>query len=232
MDINDFLSRLAEVAAKRNSEIAGNIQGREALLQKITIDLTTARSIDNALKISVPFKSVAIEDASDSNTLVYLALGDNSLDSMRNAKKLRSNDSFEFSSMVSSAFLYWSAQSGKQLTLVFSTTGTFKPGSQISVLSGGVSIADGDTLTSNLLTGGVATIAAPAGAATKILDADTARKSMKLYIDNDSWIGDASVSPGARGVLYMAGLIEIPSTAAHYIYPVSGTTNVFGNDYR
>lgn len=180
-DLNDLNLRVADKQAGRSADIAQNIRGREALLKKVYIDLTTAQSSSNAKKISIPFKSVSVEGATDSSTNLFMALGDNSLDAVNDAKQLKSNDSFEFDSMVSSCYLYWTAQSGKSLYLVFSTTGAFRPGSQISVISGGINITEGDALSSTLLTGGLPTIAVTSRV--KILDQDTSRKNFVGYTD-------------------------------------------------
>ena len=234
MEFNDFLSKLASWAADRNAEIAGNIQGREALLKKVPIDLSVARSVNNALKISVPFKSVTVEAATDSTCKIYLGLGDNTLDALQDAKELKANDSFDFERFVGSAFLFWDAQAGKSLKLVFSTTGSFKPGSQISQISGGLSISEGSALSSAKLgsLGTAATVAVPDSAATVILPADTDRKNNRLYTDADIWIGDASVAVNARGIPITTGWFEWPSTSILYAIAVSGTANIYGNDTR
>jgi len=231
-DIQDLISRIAEAVAQRNAEISQSISGREAIIKVVPLALDTARSINNALKISIPFKSVCVEAATDSTTKIFMGLGDNSLSAMGDAKQLTANDSFEFSGMVSSAYLYWAAQSGKSMNLVFSTMGAFKPGSQISQISGGVSVSEGSALASNLLTGGVATIAVVTGAGQKIIDSDTSRKNMQIFTDAPIWIGDSSVAVNTRGVRVEAGLFNWPCTAALYATAVAGTANVYGNDTR
>jgi len=234
MEFNDFLSKLADWAATRNAQIAGNIQGREALLKKVPIDLTTARSVNNALKIGVPFKSVSVEGATDSTCKIYLGLGDNTLDALQDAKELKANDSFDFDSFVSSAFVFWDAQAGKSLKLVFATTGSFKPGSQISQISGGLSISEGSAISSAKLgaAGNAATVALDAVTAAVILPSDTDRKNQRMYTDAPIWIGDASVAVNARGIPIPAGWFEWPCTSILYAISVAGTANIYGNDTR
>jgi hypothetical protein len=163
-----------------------------------------------------------------------LALGDNSLAAMSDAKILKSNDSFIFDSMISSAFLYWDAQSGKSLTLCFATTGEFYPGSQISVVSGGVSITEGSALSSALLgsAGNAASVSVTSASAVQICAADSSRKKLTFYTNADLWVGDASVAVGSRGIPVYAGYFEWPSQATLYAIAVGATATVTGNDTR
>lgn len=224
MDMKDFLARLAEFSAQQNAEIAGNIQGREALLQPVYLDLSVARPKENALKIGIAFKSVCVENPSDSSAYCKLALGDNTVASLEGAKILKSNDSFEFTRMVSSSYLWWPAQSGKYMTLVFATTGVFKPGSQVSQLAGGVSILDGSGVSSAYLgASSNSSEISVAATATLILPADSNRKMAELeVIDADVRIGDSGVT-ATTGVPRNAGSVwEYRSTAALYAIPASG----------
>lgn len=233
-DLQELTAIVAEVVAKRNAQISQSISGREALVKKVPIDLTTARSRNNALKVPIPFISVVVEAATDSTAKLYLSLGDNTLSSIEDAKELKANDSFEFSAMVAVAYLWWDAQSGKSMNLCFATTGVFKPGSQISQISGGLAISEGSALSSAKLgsLGTAATVAVPTGAGTVILPADTDRKNNRMYTDADIWIGDASVAVDARGIYVPAGWFEWPCTSILYATSVAGTANVYGNDTR
>jgi hypothetical protein len=224
----DLNTRAADKEANRISDIKKNIQGREALIKKVYIDLGTARDISNGLKISIPFKSVTVEAASDTTAYLNLSLGDNTLAAMNDAKILKSNDSFEFESMVSASFLWWPAQSGKYLTLVFATTGTFKPGSQISQISGGVTIQEGSSFSEALLSStGAATSVSVTTTATQLLKLDTDRKVATLYTDAPIFLGGSSVTAGV-GVPVGPGQFQIRNTAAIYAITAAGTATVIG----
>jgi len=225
----DSDARIADASAQRASELRRGNSGRLAIFSKIYCDLRTAQSQNNAYKISVPFRSVFVRSATDSNAVVYLAPNENAIGNIAEALPLYKNDSFNFGVMMAGAFLWWPQQPGKTMELYVSTEGDMKPGSQLSQLAGGVSVLDGTTVISDGLasTADQATIAI--ATATMVLPADTDRKKATLYIDGDCWGGDASVAVGARGVLFKAGLIELANTGAFYLAPVLGTVNVYGN---
>lgn len=228
----DRESRLASSQLQRNAEIARGIEGRVLTFQKVYCDLATAQNANNAMKISVPFRALFVRTATDSTAVVYFSPNENSIGNIAEAMPLYKNDSFNFGIMIAGGYLWWPAQTGKIMEIYLSTEGEMKPGSQVSQIAGGLSVSDGSSLASNLLTGGLATIALPAAAATKILDTDTDRKSAELYFDTDVWVGDASVSPNARGLLVLAGGYTYKNTAQLYAYPDSGAGNVFGNVHK
>lgn len=229
MDMNDFFARLSEFAKQQQSEIAGNIQGRQALIKKVYIDLGTARTPGNPYKISIPFKSVVVEGASDSTAYLNLALGDSSLDAINDAKILKSNDSFEFQQMVSSSYLWWPAQSGKYLTLAFATTGFFRPGSQVSQLAGGVTILDGSSFSQALLgSGGNATSVAISTTAAVILPADTDRKTATLVSSVPAFIGNSAIASDLGVPVQANQPFVIRNTAAIYAITAAGSGLITG----
>jgi len=229
-DANDFNARVADKQAQRNADIRQNIQGREALLKKVYIDLSTARDKNNALKISIPFKSVVVEQASDPSAVVNLVLGDNNLSAIADSKQLKQNDSFQFESTVSSAYLWWDAQSGKSLYLVFATTGNFFTGSQLSTISGGVTTSDGASVNdTGLGASSNASSITIASSATLILPQDLNRKVAELYVNGgDIMIGGSAVTTG-KGVPRLNGeRFEWRNTAALYGILVNGAPIVTG----
>lgn len=205
---------------------------RPKLSLRVPIQLDNARSESNPLVIIQPFNGFYVEEATDSTTEVKMGLGSTDNYNTGNYSTLKQNDAAFSPEEIRGCTLFWDAQAGKEIVLVFYVGLEFRPGSLLSVITGGVTVTDGDALSSAKLQGDVATIACPGGSATQILAADADRKVNYLYIDSPAWIGDASVAPGARGVLYQAGLIEWRSPAAAYLYPVAGVVNVFGNDFR
>lgn len=215
----------------RNQEIAEGIAGRLNVFQKIYCDLGTAQNAANAYKISVPFRSVFVREATDSSAVVYFSPNENSIGNIAEAMPLYKNDSFDFGFTLPGGYLWWTAQSGKTMSLYLSTLGRMTPGSQVSQIAGGLTVSSGSSLASNLLTGGVATIALT-GTAAKILDTDTDRKMAELYFDADVWVGDASVAIGSRGRLVQAGEYVYQNTAQLYAVAVTGSANVFGNVHK
>ncbi len=226
-------SRLASEMLQRNAEIARGIEGRVLTFQKVYCDLSTAQNANNAMKIGVPFRSLFVRTATDSSAVVYFSPNENSIGNIAEAMPLYKNDSFNFGKTISGGYLWWTAQAGKIIEIYLATDGEMKPGSQVSQIAGGLSVSDGSSLISNLLTGGVATIAIVTGTAQKILDSDTDRKAAELYFDADVWVGDStSVAVGARGRLVQAGEYIYRNTAALYATAVSGTANVYGNIHK
>jgi len=220
-------------ASERESEISEMLSGRANIFQKVYCDLATAQPSNRLYRVTIPFRSIFVRDATDSTAVVYFSPNENSIGNVAEALPLYKNDTFDFARMIAGGYFWWDAQAGKTMSIYVSTMGAMRAGSQLSQISGGFSISDGSAIASNKLTGEVATIACPAGAATQILSADSDRKVMNLYIDGAAWIGDASVAPNARGTLVQPGIITINSTALLYLYPAGGATvNVYGNDYR
>lgn len=221
------INKQQEAEIRRSSDL------RPKLALRVSLELDSARTPSDPLVINQPFNGFYVESATDSDVAVKIALGGSDKYSTDNFTTLGRNDAAYSPVELKGASLFWEAQSGKTMVLIFYVGVEYRPGSLVSEITGGVSIVDGDSLSSAKLSGAVATIACPAGAATQILDADADRKVIRLYIDGGAWIGDSSVSPGARGVFYPSGLIELNSQAAHYLYPSGASAvNVFGNDYR
>ena len=114
-------------------------------VQKITLDLTTAKREDSPYKISFPFQSIYVGGATDVLTNVSIKV--NSPDAIQSSFPLYLKDSVNFPFPVSEAYIHWTAQSGKSIDLYIFVSGEFRSGSQISVTGGGVSIVEGSTST-------------------------------------------------------------------------------------
>lgn len=185
-------------------------------IQKIVIDLSTARLETNPYKISFPFRSVYVESASD--VLANIFVKPNTQDSVQSFFKLKANDSWASDDPISTAFLHWDAQPGKSLTLVFFTNSEFRSGSQISVTGGGVSIVDGSTFTQ-------ASQALVAATAAIVFAQDSTRKVGTIQNKTG-----ASIWVGASGVNNTTSFFEVSAndvfiwrnTAALYAYSIAG----------
>jgi len=200
--------------------IADQIAQRPFSVQIQTIDLSSARLITDPYSIRGQFRSLYIQEATDTYANINVLLG--SRDSVQSAFKMKQNDSIAMSQPINEAYLYWSAQAGKTLTFVTFTDVEFRSGSQISVTGGGVSIVDGSTIT------GPTRVTLSATTATIIIPANSTRKKVTLenktgavlYIGGSTIgaVGGAtegiSVSPG--------GTVIWSNTGALYGWSVAG----------
>ena len=231
--ISDLKGLIRDDEIKRTSEIRYGTDFRPFLLNVITIALDTARASSNPLRISAPFRSVFIRSATDTSTSIKLLPNDNKISDTDNPLELYKNDSFDFEKIISGGYLYWSAQTGKSVTLWLSTQGVMKPGSQISQVAGGVSIVSGSAMSSNNLgAAGSSVRVSVTTTATQICPSDTSRKKLAVYFDGPVWIGDASVNAtvgSVRGIYFPGGVFEWENTAALYAITAAGTVTASGN---
>lgn len=89
-------------------------------IREIVLDLSVARTRENALKVSFPFKSVFVEEASDNNVLIKMI--PESDVAGRASINLRLLDAFNTEYGMSSCFLFWDEQPNKRMVLKFFTT--------------------------------------------------------------------------------------------------------------
>lgn len=193
-------------------------------IQRIDLTLTTAQLATNPYKIGFPFKSVYICSASD--VLANVSLLPETQDSYQSAIPLKQNDSWTTDEPVSGAFLYWSAQTTKTISILFFIDSEFRSGSQISQTGGGVAIIDGSSFTQSA-------VALTAATATLVMAGDTTRKSISVQNNTgaDVWFGNSTVSnTGANlGQRVAAGGIFVwRNTSALYGYSVAGGTGDTG----
>ena len=193
-------------------------------VQTITLDLSTAVLSTNPYKVRFPFRSIFVRDATD--VYVTVNLQPQSQDSYQSAFAMTKNDGWVADYPVTEAYLYWSAQSGKTITLVFFTDSAFKSGSQISVTGGGVSIVEGSALT------GPTRVALSAATAAQIAPALSTRKLAVIQNKTGAslYVGDSSVtdSGATEGIEILDdGIIYWRNTGALYGYSTAG-----GNVHR
>ncbi len=193
---------------------------RPAKVQVLTIALDTAKLATDPLRIGFPFKSMFITTATDTNVELSVLAG--TRDSLQSAFPMHKNDSWNSEEPISEAYLYWAAQSGKSITIIFFIDSMFNSGSQISVSSGGVTLSDGSTISAASRTTLAATTAAVIAAA------DSTRKVTTLYNNTGGTLyvgGDATVtSSGATtGIGYPnQAIFQHRNTGALYGYSVAG----------
>jgi hypothetical protein len=156
-------------------------------VQKVVIDLSTARLPTQPYKISVPFKSLYVQDATDIYSTIDVQVG--TQDSLQSVFSIKKNDSWNSDYPISECYLSWAAQSGKSITLILFTNAAFNSGSQISVTGGGVSISEGSSFTQSALTFVGAT-------ALSIFASDSTRKIGVFQNKTGAsvWVGNSTVT--------------------------------------
>lgn len=189
-------------------------------VQTITLDLTTAKLATDPFKIGFPFKSVYISSATDTTVNVNMQV--NTRDSYQSSIPLYLNDSWVSDEELSEAYLYWSAQSAKSITLTLFVDSEFRSGKQISVTGGGVTIVDGSSIsgpTRVTLAATTATIIAPALSNRKKCTIQN-KSGADLYIGG-STIG--AVGGATEGIkIPNDGIIYWQNTGALYGWSVPG----------
>lgn len=223
----NVLKKMQEVLDTMLTKTASNIRYgsdvRPVSQYRLTLtstDLTTARTSANPLRVNVPFTSYIVEAATDTNTNVYLAPSSDSIVSLSNYKLIKLNDSAEYSRTQNDCFLYWPAQSGATMTIVFFVDVAFRPGSQISVTAGGVSITEGSAFSNSVITLAAATagILCPSSTSRKVA-------SFENETGADMWLGSSSVTNtgSTKGqVLHPGGRFSWKNSAPLYGYSVAG----------
>lgn len=86
-------------------------------IQELPLDLSVARTRSNAMKVSFPFKSLLVEQATDLNTYIYLIPISN--DNGNDPIKLGLKDVYKSEFGFRECYIYWDAQPAKQMILKF-----------------------------------------------------------------------------------------------------------------
>lgn len=205
-------------AIRRDSEMRPRLQLR------IPLELDAARTAQNPFVISAPFTAFYVEEATDTNVSIRMSLTSPEGQNISQYTTLRENDSGEFEDPIRAAYLTWPAQVGKTLTLVIYLGVAFRPGSQISVNSGGVSINDGSAVANSVVT-------LAAAAATVLFAADATRKVGSAFNDTGATLylgGTATVTDtgATKGFPWLPGApLTWRNTAALYCYNPGGTVS-------
>lgn len=111
-------------------------------IRSFDLDLSKERTRDNPLKVSFPFKTILVEQATDLQT--YVNVLPESADQGRGFVRMGLLDSFNTEFGMSNCYLFWNAQPNKKIRIVFFTTSNVSSGrlvidqtSQISSLKCG-----------------------------------------------------------------------------------------------
>ncbi len=116
-----------------------------SIIQRVTFDLSTAKTVGNMFKVGFAFKSMYVETATDSATEVEFRPFNAS--SGNDFFPLTKNGVLNFDKPVKNAFFKWDAQAGKSMTIIFLLNGHFRPGSTIAE---GAASVDGNSILMNL----------------------------------------------------------------------------------
>lgn len=211
-------SKIAE-QNRKNEHFESDIHDLEEFT-KITLDLSTAREQVNAMEVPFKFKAVRVESATDSTVSVSLIRG--RLTDNRPSAALRQNDVANFGRQ-NRGFLFWTAQSGKTITLLFAVDADFQQGSLIVQTSGGVAISEGTAVA------GSAYISVD-NTADQICAQDTTRivsivqnqdAALAIYVGASDVTGPAGLKPGTK--LEPGGVLYWKNSAALYGITAAGT---------
>ncbi len=206
---------MTQVAVKRNSQLMMQAWQDYETVRRVSFGPTnTLTNLANALEqnqaIPVPFKfkSIRVEKASGADVEVKLIVGKNNTG--RDYILLRQNDTINFD-YLTEGWLYWDAQAGETMDILFGIDVEFRQGSLISESTGGVVISEG----TDVETVAAATVATTAGV---LLAADTTR--VMSTIQNKSgatiWLGDSTVTTSTGFELVANGVYEYKNSDALY----------------
>lgn len=203
---------------------------RPKLSVRVPIALDVARSASDPLVIIQPFNGFYVESTTDSSTSVKMGLGSVDKYNTDNYSTLKENDAAFSPEEIRGCTLFWDAQAGKEMTIVFYVGVEFRPGSLLSVITGGVTINEGSALTqAGLGAAGNASSVACSTSIAQLLASDSSRKVAKLFNPGtDLWVGNAAVTAGV-GLYWPSNTwLTVRNTAAIYAIAAAGTSTVTG----
>lgn len=195
-------------------------------VRSITLTLNTAVLSTAPFAIGFPFRSLYVVGATDSNVLVNLKLA--TQDSFQDSIPLQLNTSYVLPFSTNKAFLHWTAQTSKTITILFFVHGEFSTNSVQVVQSGGVRITDGSAVAEQA----VATVTTTAA---QLFASDTTRIKMMISNFGGTSIfigGTSSVTDDAGGFpgieIAPGGSYAWENTAACYAISKGGSNTAIG----
>lgn len=201
--IADNSRKLNEALTRKNSDL------RPALQFRVPLTLDTAADQYNPFKVAGPFSGFYVETdgTTDSSTKVKMSLSSRDAANMRNYTVTKFGDSGEFNEPVNEVLLTWDSQPGKILTLIFYLGLSFKPGSSIVQLTGGVALNFGTGMTPD------ACQSIGAAAVKQILPANSARKKATISVlsGDTLYLSGTSAVKSATGLVAGTTLVGIPT---------------------
>lgn len=217
-----LLTNQADIIQQLKSRNAASIwddsRSRPRKQLRMVIPLDVAATEANPFVISNPFNGFYVVSATDANVSVNLSLTSPEKQNITEYTSIKLNDSGTFSEPIRAAYLTWSAQTGKSITIMFYLGIDFRPGSLVSAISGGVVITTGTGMTP------VASVSV-ATTATLIAAADSTRKKTTIqnlgmqdvFISGTNTVVGTGAALGLNGIKLQPGaLYEWTNTGAIY----------------
>jgi hypothetical protein len=232
--VSSYLSRKHASQANAAADIQQVIEGRKTVFFAKTFDLGTVRDQYNPEELAFQFRSFWVISATDNTATVSMIPNARAEGQLNGAITLKQNLTFKNGYPFSGAQFFWSAQSGKTMTVLFFVDADVSPGTQITQISGGVNIGNGSSRSDAALDSAQNQPSVTIGAgATLIVPADSARISMELQVSGgDIRLGGSTVTT-AKGVSRVDGeRWEDTNTGALYAIKVSGTPVITGIVYK
>lgn len=211
------------------ADIQQSVEGRRKIFVSKVLDLSTARDQYSPDPVDFNFRTFWVVSATDSTAEVFLVPNARAEGQLNGPISCKQNLSVRLPFPSSGGQLYWSAQSGKTMTILFFIDGEVTPGSLISQISGGVTISDGSSFSeAQLGSAGSASSVTVTTAATMVLKQDSTRLCATLQFSNDVYLVSSGGSAGT-GIFVPAGTpAVIRNTAAIYAITAAGTATCTG----
>lgn len=188
--VDDPRDVLAPDKLREKAELLQSEHSRPFNIQKIQLQLDTARTSSNPFELAGGFRSIWIAEATDPTVQVNLTLHSRDVPAISGAIPMKMRDCFAMPSKVAKAYITHTAQAGKTVTIFIALDGEFRSGLTTSVNSGGVSLNDGASFTRTI-------VATNAGApAVSLFPQDLNRKCGSFVNDTgaDMWVGEAGIT--------------------------------------
>lgn len=217
MDVNrqELKMIIEEVSKASQASIINSIENTPFEVIPLTLDLSTARTREQAFEISFPYRAIYISSATDASTIVNYIPDTN--DTYQGALSLSLKDVLEFQNPKAKGYLFWEAQVGKSVTVVLFVKASFKSGSFVTQSVGGNSATRFTNRTPVTVT----------NALTLILAQNLSRVRVTLQNNGDDsiFIGGATVTT-ANGYNLASGETMTISNNSGAIYGITTGANV------
>lgn len=232
--------RINDINVQNQAETRRSSDLRPRMALRLTIQLDTAATAQNPFIIPNPFNGVYVEAAyasstptvADSTVNVQLGLGGLDKYVTDNYTSLFLNASFKADTTVKQAVLTWSAQAGKVIVLVFYLGIDFRPGSQVSIINGSISIIGGSAIATGTLGSGANqnNLSVTNAAAVQLCAVNASRKSFNFYTTSDIWVGDSSVAVNRGTKIFAGSQFFYQNTGTLYAIADVATSTVSGSE--
>lgn len=212
----EFMSVYKKLKEADEAAIFAGSVNQGAEVRVVEYDLATAQLETNPKPVGFAFRSFIVFDATDTSATISMRLG--TRDSYQDAFDItKTTSTFELPYPVNNAFLHWTAQTGKTMTLIYFRSGKMTLNRTSTAVTAGEGSAIGAPVQVTLV----------AATAAAILPASGSRNTAIAQNNTgaDIWVGDSTVTnAGATlGIRYSNGeRIIWKNTAALYAYSVAG----------